>query len=444
MNDKKKEHNPKTTLAASLPKPILPRLDWIQLALGINSIIHHYDSNSSTATELKLIIEQESLYTVDQLQKIVTQQDEKNDIDKLGIMLLQVLAERWDRIKSTNLCYNCDTQSLGNLCCFYISVHMLMELKNAGITTCLFQILMPTITDQGKKDPIAGISLSDKDFHLPSITLSDDNTRIIAVFERIAEVKHLGKLRDNWDSIIPLSESEKRRIIHRSTESEEYYSVMLEYYNYQAFSLYHLLDDFRKSLNCCDLRSAPQSNNQTLKQTILSFQKTLNNLTNGQREIIFACENEMDVSFGELWKESFEKYLSAVTYESIQILSLSCLTHAQITIDSILETNQQLRSTTVINSARYQEIIAKEEKIKQKIDKFIKTKSFHINDYGSAGDEHLITNVHLYAKTLGNTNVSSASSSFFVSSFCSSSSSSNAQKWRDSATNLAEQKKHTN
>ncbi len=136
----------------------------------------------------------------------------------------KLLSNRWDSIQSSNSSYTVDLKNPANVLCICIAKALAKQLDKKW-----FELLMPTVN--GIANPLLVLEYEEKT-DLSHFVMSDDNTQLIHIEAALQEFKfygHMNKIVNGQP--IPLSDSEKNRVIYRTVNTENYYRMLKEIRN---------------------------------------------------------------------------------------------------------------------------------------------------------------------------------------------------------------------
>lgn len=222
------------------------------------------------------------------------------------ILFKQFFADRWERIKDTNLSYTVNPHVPFNALCFEIATYI-AKYANENINP--FQLLMPTI--ELKDNDVSGTSLDEKDLTLNDFILSDDNKRFIDIFEclRLAEkdgtLRHMSLFKGEAKD---LSKAEAQRIIHHSEYTKKYYKAITKRAYFKkdgegfGQKLERLVDDLRK--NGAKGSGTEDKANEKIYKVIWDFDAWMNSLPDQELTFLKSLKTEPGVlpkNFGEIW-----------------------------------------------------------------------------------------------------------------------------------------------
>ena len=156
---------------------------------------------------IKALERGENLLTLDQLSNCLKSEQDDNDVN-----LKKLLAERWDRIRTSGMSYTQQPLNKINQLCFKIAKALSEPYKH----------LIPTLKDYDK-------SINDLEMH--EVVLSDKEDRLIPVAKCLSDAfTNEGPLRYMVDggSYLELSESETERVARHTKQTTEYYDALVD------------------------------------------------------------------------------------------------------------------------------------------------------------------------------------------------------------------------
>jgi len=221
------------------------------------------------------------------------------------VALIEFLAQRWERIKNSNLAYPHQPHSIVNVICLLLAQELE---KLTGISR--YRLLMPTITVDCNE--ISTTEIKENNLELHEFVLSDDNDRIIDIIPCMDFAVEDGVLKHTSlfaGKIKALSKTEADRVIHHSEYAERYFATITERVDAKTKSnsfgstLFGLCESLRRGGNHGSYRGGEELNaGHNANEGIFYFSEWLAALTESERKNLLSRKKaDSNKTFADVW-----------------------------------------------------------------------------------------------------------------------------------------------